>query len=94
MVSSVKLPILKKGEYILLTMKMEQYLVHIDYAIWEVIMNGNGVVQMTKYEAEGLDKGYDRFQRLLSLLEIHGAETKATFCEFEDDLEEPLISAS
>nr|GEU90368.1 ribonuclease H-like domain, reverse transcriptase, RNA-dependent DNA polymerase [Tanacetum cinerariifolium] len=44
-------------------MKMEQYLTYIDYALCEVILNGN----------EGLDKGYDRFQRLLSLLEIHGA---------------------
>nr|GEV73907.1 ribonuclease H-like domain-containing protein [Tanacetum cinerariifolium] len=155
MVSSIKLPILKKGEYILWTMKMEQYLAHTDYALWEVILNGNSAVQMTKYEAgnkvevppvttqkilartrerkakstllmaipdehlarfygikdaktlwaaiktqsggnaeskklqknvlkqqfenfsvsnsEGLDKGYDRFQRLLSLLEIHRA---------------------
>nr|GEX51008.1 putative ribonuclease H-like domain-containing protein [Tanacetum cinerariifolium] len=51
MVSSVKLPILKKCEYILWTMKMEQYLAHIDYALWEVILNGNGEVQMTKDEA-------------------------------------------
>nr|GEZ44261.1 ribonuclease H-like domain-containing protein [Tanacetum cinerariifolium] len=51
MVSSVKLPILKKGEYILWTMKMEQYLAHTDYALWEVILNGNSVVQMTKDEA-------------------------------------------
>nr|GEV19360.1 hypothetical protein [Tanacetum cinerariifolium] len=122
-VSSVKHHILKKGEYILWTMKMEQYLAHTDYALWEVILNGNGEVQMTKDKAsehlarfhgikddktlwaaiktifggnaeykkmqknilkqqfeifsvsnsEGLDKGYDRFQRLLSLLEIHGA---------------------
>nr|GEU73280.1 ribonuclease H-like domain-containing protein [Tanacetum cinerariifolium] len=73
MVSSVKLPILKKGEYILWTMKIEQYMAHTDCALWEVILNGNSVVQMTKDEAESLDKGYDRFQRLLSLLEIHGA---------------------
>nr|GFB92881.1 ribonuclease H-like domain-containing protein [Tanacetum cinerariifolium] len=51
MVSSVKLPIIKKGEYILWTMKMEQYLAHIDYALWEVILNGNGEVQMTKDKA-------------------------------------------
>nr|GEX23845.1 ribonuclease H-like domain-containing protein [Tanacetum cinerariifolium] len=164
MVSSVKLPILKKGEYILWTMKMEQYLAHIDYALWEVILNGNGEVHMTKDEAgnevevplvtaqqilprtrerkakstliiaildkhitrfheikdaktlyaaiktrfggnaeskkmqknvlkqqfeifsvsnsEGLDKGYDRFQRLLSLLEIHGAESTSSTNEF------------
>nr|GEW24672.1 hypothetical protein [Tanacetum cinerariifolium] len=121
MVSYVKLPILKKGEYILWTMKMKQYLAHTDYALWEVILNGNSAVQMTKDEAgnevkvppvtaqqilaktrerkakrnllmaildehlsrfqaaiknkfgEGLDKEYDRFQRLLSLLEIHRA---------------------
>nr|GEV93906.1 hypothetical protein [Tanacetum cinerariifolium] len=39
MVSSVKLPILKKGEYIVWTMKIEQYLAHTDYALWEVILN-------------------------------------------------------
>nr|GEV16945.1 ribonuclease H-like domain-containing protein [Tanacetum cinerariifolium] len=153
MVSSVKLPILKKGEYILWTIKMEQYLAHTDYALWEVILNGNSAVQMAKDQdgnevevpsvttqqilartkerkakstllmaipdehlarfhgikdaktlwaaiktrfggnveskkmqknelkqqfenfslsnSEGLDKRYDRFQRLLSLLEIH-----------------------
>nr|GEU42069.1 ribonuclease H-like domain-containing protein [Tanacetum cinerariifolium] len=160
MVSSIKLPILKKGEYILWTIKMEQYLDHTDYALWEEILNGNSAVQMTKDEAgneveippitahrilartreikakstllmaipnehlarfhgikdtktlwaaiktrfggnaeskkiqknvlkqqfeifsvsnlEGLDKGYDRFQRLLSLLEIHGAESTSS----------------
>nr|GEV05368.1 FGGY family of carbohydrate kinase [Tanacetum cinerariifolium]GEW35141.1 FGGY family of carbohydrate kinase [Tanacetum cinerariifolium] len=51
MVSFVKLLILKKGEYILWTMKIEQYLAHTDYALWEVILNGNGEVHMTKYEA-------------------------------------------
>nr|GEU41770.1 uncharacterized mitochondrial protein AtMg00810-like [Tanacetum cinerariifolium] len=107
----------------------------IYYALWEVILNGNSAVQMTKDEAgneievppvtaqqilartrerkakstllmaipdehlarfhgikdaktlwaaiktrfgEGLDKGYDRFQRLLSMLDIHraGASTE------------------
>nr|GEY91636.1 ribonuclease H-like domain-containing protein [Tanacetum cinerariifolium] len=51
MVSSIKLPILKKGEYIIWTMKMEQYLAHTDYALWDVILNGNSAVQMTKDEA-------------------------------------------
>nr|GEV03379.1 hypothetical protein [Tanacetum cinerariifolium] len=32
-------------------MKMEQYLAHTDYALWEVILNGNSTVQMTKDEA-------------------------------------------
>nr|GEU80865.1 ribonuclease H-like domain-containing protein [Tanacetum cinerariifolium] len=41
----------KKGEYILWTMKMEQYLAHTDYALCEVILNGNSTVQMTKDKA-------------------------------------------
>ncbi|GKF35201.1 hypothetical protein Tco_0108401 [Tanacetum coccineum] len=95
-------------------MKMEHYLAHTDYPIWEVIQNGNGPVSITidtsgqikvlpprtaeeivwwideskkmqKYilkqqfegfsvsNTEGLYKGYDRFQSLLSQLEIHEA---------------------
>nr|GEW07486.1 hypothetical protein [Tanacetum cinerariifolium] len=30
---------------------MEQYLAHTDYALWEVILNGNSAAQMTKDEA-------------------------------------------
>ncbi|GJS82519.1 ribonuclease H-like domain-containing protein [Tanacetum coccineum] len=153
--STIKLPILKKGEYDIRTMKMEPYLGHTDYPIWEVIQKGNGPVQvstntngqirvlppktveeilarererkarttllmsiledhlakfhkmidakdiweaiksrfggndeskkMPKYilkqqfesfsvsNSEGLHKGYDRFQSLLSQLKIHGA---------------------
>nr|GEY17406.1 hypothetical protein [Tanacetum cinerariifolium] len=112
MVSSVKLPILKKGGYILWTMKMEQYLAHTDYAIWDVILNDEHLVRFhgikdaktlwvaikTRFggnveskkmqknvlkqhfvtfsvsNLEGLEKGYDRFQRLRSVLEIHEAD--------------------
>ncbi|GJV44088.1 hypothetical protein Tco_1428624 [Tanacetum coccineum] len=129
-VSTTKLPILKKGEYDIWAMKMEHYLAHTDYPIWEVIQRGNGPVSVSTdtnglikvlppktaeeilarererkarttllmalpedhlakfhkmtdakemWEAiksrfgEGLHKGYDRFQSLLSQLEIHGA---------------------
>ncbi|GJU24377.1 putative ribonuclease H-like domain-containing protein [Tanacetum coccineum] len=154
-VSSVKLPILKKGKYTLWSMRMEQYLTNTDYALWQVIMNGDEPVQTTKNkngvetkvppktaqallqrqrerkaksilllaipdeyqlrfhgikdaktlwaaiksrfggnveskkmqknvlkqqfenfsvsDTEGLDKAYDRFQKLISLLEVHGA---------------------
>ncbi|GJX04847.1 hypothetical protein Tco_0190763, partial [Tanacetum coccineum] len=154
-VSTIKLLILKKGEYDIWAMKMEHYLAYIDYPIWEVIQRGNGPVsvstdtngvikvlppnttkeilarererkarttllmalpkdhlakfhkitdakemweaiqsrfggndeskKMQKYilkqqfegfyvsNSEGLHKGYDRFQSLLSQLEIHGA---------------------
>ncbi|GJQ95401.1 putative ribonuclease H-like domain-containing protein [Tanacetum coccineum] len=128
-VSTIKLPILKKGEYDIWAMKMEHYLAHTDYPIWEVIQNGNRLVSITtdtqgqikvlppktaeeilarererkarttllmalpedhlakfhkitdakemwdaiKSRFKGLHKGYDRFQSLLSQLEIHGA---------------------
>ncbi|GJW29279.1 hypothetical protein Tco_0046154 [Tanacetum coccineum] len=46
-VSTIKLPILKKEEYDIWAMKMEYYLAHTDYPIWEVIQNGNGHVSIT-----------------------------------------------
>ncbi|GKA77038.1 hypothetical protein Tco_0783499 [Tanacetum coccineum] len=46
-VSTIKLPILKKGEYGIWAMKMEHYLAHTDYPIWEVIQNRNGPVLIT-----------------------------------------------
>ncbi|GJR23316.1 hypothetical protein Tco_0971843 [Tanacetum coccineum] len=155
MVSNIKLPILKKGEYTLWSIRMEQYLTNIDYSLWQVILNGDGPIQVTTDEkgietevppktahallqrqrerkaksilllaipdeyqlrfhgikdakslwaaiksrfggnveskkmqktvlkqqfenfsvsdTEGLDKAYDRFQKLISLLEVHGA---------------------
>ncbi|GKB96489.1 ribonuclease H-like domain-containing protein [Tanacetum coccineum] len=47
-VSFVKLHILKKGEYTLWSMRMEQYLTNTDYGLWQVIMNGDEPVQTTK----------------------------------------------
>ncbi|GJZ38785.1 ribonuclease H-like domain-containing protein, partial [Tanacetum coccineum] len=155
MVSTVKLHILKKGEYTLWSMIMEQYLTNTYYSLWQVILNGDGPIQVTtdkkgiktevppktaqallqrqrerkaksilllaipdEYQlrfhgikdakslwaaiksifggnvkskkmqktvlkqqfknfyvsnTEGLDKAYDRFQKLISLLEVHGA---------------------
>ncbi|GKA59719.1 hypothetical protein Tco_0759032, partial [Tanacetum coccineum] len=40
-VSTLKLPMLKTGDYDLWSMRMEQYLTHTDYALWEVIVNGD-----------------------------------------------------
>ncbi|GJS25890.1 putative ribonuclease H-like domain-containing protein [Tanacetum coccineum] len=39
--SALKLPMLKTGDYDLWSMRMEQYLTHTDYALWEVIVNGD-----------------------------------------------------
>ncbi|GJW86159.1 hypothetical protein Tco_0161499 [Tanacetum coccineum] len=36
-VSTIKLPILKKREYDMWAIKMEHYLAHTDYPIWEVL---------------------------------------------------------
>ncbi|GJU19258.1 hypothetical protein Tco_1152600 [Tanacetum coccineum] len=40
-VSALKLLVLKTGDYDLWSMRMEQYLTHTDYALWEVIVNGD-----------------------------------------------------
>nr|GEY30900.1 hypothetical protein [Tanacetum cinerariifolium] len=46
-VLSMKLPILKKGEYDIWAMKMEHYLTHTNYPIWQVIQNRNGPISVT-----------------------------------------------
>ncbi|GJX67609.1 hypothetical protein Tco_0303336 [Tanacetum coccineum] len=40
-VSALKLPVLKTEDYDLWSIRMEQYLTHTDYALWEVIVNGD-----------------------------------------------------
>ncbi|GKC77724.1 hypothetical protein Tco_1128498, partial [Tanacetum coccineum] len=50
-VSSLKLPMLKIGDYDLWSMRMEQYLTYTDYALWKVIVNGDApVVASTSIE--------------------------------------------
>nr|GEZ19735.1 hypothetical protein [Tanacetum cinerariifolium] len=116
---------LKTGDYDLWSMRMEQYLTHTNYALWEVIVNGDesatiasvsggaeatippkttkqNIAMRNELEAKTtmllaipdehllkfhgikdaktlweanlmvLDKTYDRFQKLISQLEIHG----------------------
>ncbi|GJZ03904.1 hypothetical protein Tco_0537179, partial [Tanacetum coccineum] len=45
--STIKLPILKKGEYDVWAMKMEHYLAHTDYPLWEVIQKVNGPMNVS-----------------------------------------------
>ncbi|GJZ40790.1 ribonuclease H-like domain-containing protein [Tanacetum coccineum] len=47
-ISTIKLPMLKKGEYTIWSMRMEQYLTNTDYDLWKIIMNGDEPVQTTK----------------------------------------------
>ncbi|GJV03830.1 hypothetical protein Tco_1337399 [Tanacetum coccineum] len=42
--STIKLPIPKKGEHDIWAMKVEHYLGHTDYPIWEIIQKGNGPI--------------------------------------------------
>ncbi|GJZ09365.1 hypothetical protein Tco_0543648 [Tanacetum coccineum] len=75
-ISNIKLPILKKEEYDIWAMDMEHYLEYIDKGdVLDGIQNGNlrNEFQLERI-SEGLEKGYDRFQQLLSQLEAHGAE--------------------
>ncbi|GJT53922.1 retrovirus-related pol polyprotein from transposon TNT 1-94 [Tanacetum coccineum] len=107
MVAASKVHILKPGEYELWRMRMEQYIQMVDYALWEVIENGNtapktilveGVEKaiekrfggnaatkktqrnllkqqyenFTASSSEVLDQTFDRLQKLISQLEIHG----------------------
>ncbi|GJV36430.1 ribonuclease H-like domain-containing protein, partial [Tanacetum coccineum] len=53
MVTASKVPMLKRGEYELWRMRMEQYIQMIDYSLWEVIKNGN-VPPITKV-VEGVE---------------------------------------
>ncbi|GJR56125.1 hypothetical protein Tco_1406646 [Tanacetum coccineum] len=126
-VSALKLPVLKTGDYDLWSTRMEKYLTYTDYALWEVIMNGDAPAiasasactegpipsktaeqklarknelkakstlllaipdehllkfhgikdaktlwEVIKARSKGLDKTYDRFQKLISQLEIPG----------------------
>ncbi|GKC95878.1 ribonuclease H-like domain-containing protein [Tanacetum coccineum] len=54
MVSTIKLPILTKGEYTLWSMRMEQYLPNTDYSLWQVILNGDGPIQV-KTDEKGIE---------------------------------------
>ncbi|GKA49266.1 putative reverse transcriptase domain-containing protein [Tanacetum coccineum] len=44
---------LKTGDYDLWSMRMEQYLTHTNYALWEVIMNGDAPTSVASASAEG-----------------------------------------
>ncbi|GKD13615.1 hypothetical protein Tco_1198022, partial [Tanacetum coccineum] len=54
MVAASKVPILKSGEFKLWRMRIEQYIQMIDYALWEVIENGNIAPKTTV--VEGVEK--------------------------------------
>ncbi|GKB91477.1 hypothetical protein Tco_0963749 [Tanacetum coccineum] len=127
-ITAMKIPIIKKGEYDIWSMRMRQYICHTNHNLWDVIVNRDleeepapttgetsappapktakqlaarrnqereaiksrfgGNVESKKMQKnvlkhqfenfstasnESLDKAYDRFQKLISQLEVHGA---------------------
>ncbi|GJY83905.1 hypothetical protein Tco_0497281 [Tanacetum coccineum] len=40
-ITAMKIPIIKKGEYDIWSMRMRQYICHIDHNLWDVIINGD-----------------------------------------------------
>ncbi|GJX20560.1 ribonuclease H-like domain-containing protein, partial [Tanacetum coccineum] len=97
-VSALKLPILKTGDYDLWSMRMEQYLTHTDYALWEVIVNGDAPA-VASASAEGpippkiAEQKLARKNELKAkstmllaipdehLLKFHGIKDAKTLCE-------------
>ncbi|GJT67015.1 ribonuclease H-like domain-containing protein [Tanacetum coccineum] len=124
-ITAMKIPIIKKGEYDIWSMRMRQYICHTDHNLWDIIVDGDLQEEAapageqsgppapktakqltTKRNQErvksilllaipdeyllkfhnvpdakslwaaiksSLDKAYDRFQKLISQLEVHAA---------------------
>ncbi|GKE06920.1 hypothetical protein Tco_1398938, partial [Tanacetum coccineum] len=56
MVSAANLPVLNPGEFELWKMRIEQYFLMIDYALWEVIVNGDS--PLPKRTVDGVEQTY------------------------------------
>ncbi|GJS93021.1 hypothetical protein Tco_0799989 [Tanacetum coccineum] len=66
MVAASKVPMLKPGEFEICRMRIELYIQMIDYALWEVIENGNFAPKTTV--VEGVEK-FNSIKDAKSLLE-------------------------
>ncbi|GJS11269.1 hypothetical protein Tco_0368065, partial [Tanacetum coccineum] len=40
-ITAMKIPIIRKGEYDIWSMRMRQYICHTDHNLWDVIVNGD-----------------------------------------------------
>ncbi|GJW39129.1 hypothetical protein Tco_0064974 [Tanacetum coccineum] len=40
-ITAIKIPIIKKGEYDIWSMRMRQYICHTDHNLWDIIVNGD-----------------------------------------------------
>ncbi|GKB51182.1 hypothetical protein Tco_0901935, partial [Tanacetum coccineum] len=106
-VSTIKLPILKKGEYDIWAMKMEHYFAHTDYPIWEVIQRGNGPEaiksrfggnneskKMQKYILKQQFKGFSAFPLKMQIRSSLGLYLLPGLNSFESDVKGSTASSS
>nr|GFB86659.1 ribonuclease H-like domain-containing protein [Tanacetum cinerariifolium] len=56
MVATTKLPVLNPGKFELWKIRIEQYFLMSDYALWEVIVNGNSPLPMRT--VDGIEQTY------------------------------------
>ncbi|GKB72692.1 hypothetical protein Tco_0934104, partial [Tanacetum coccineum] len=80
-VSALKLPVLKTGEYNLWSIRMEQYLTFTDHALWEVIVNGDSVspIASASAGADGLIPPKTAKQNLARKNKLKAKSTLVTF---------------
>ncbi|GJU77418.1 hypothetical protein Tco_1274488 [Tanacetum coccineum] len=75
-VSALKLLVLKTGDYDIWSMRMEQYLSHTDYALWEVIVNGDApAIASASAGTEGLIPPKTTEQKLARKNELKAKST-------------------
>nr|GEV20678.1 hypothetical protein [Tanacetum cinerariifolium] len=83
---SAKFPYLKKGEYDIWAMKMQNFISSSNLFCWNIVLKGNSAISMItdkdgnlnirppvtteEHQQEGLDKGYDKMQKILTQMNI------------------------
>ncbi|GJR31369.1 hypothetical protein Tco_1107601 [Tanacetum coccineum] len=72
--SALKLPVLKTGDYDLWSIRIEQYLTHTDYSLWEVIVNGDAPA-IASASTEGLIPPKTAEQKLARKNELKAKST-------------------
>ncbi|GJR71085.1 ribonuclease H-like domain-containing protein [Tanacetum coccineum] len=96
MVVAAKLPVLNPGEFELWKIRIEQYFLMIDYALWEVIVNGDS--PLPKRTVDGVEQTYpsitaeEKLARKKYPNQAHGSNSANTDSMSDvidvDDLEE------
>nr|GEX48960.1 hypothetical protein [Tanacetum cinerariifolium] len=90
-VSTLKLPMLKTGDYDLWSMRMEQYLTYTDYGLWEVIVNGDTPASIASVSGQAFSSTYaddvmfSFFANQSNSLQLDNEDLEQIFT---DDLEE------